>query len=413
METAAAIDFPLDMKGLGEGLLARLDRMREASPIYWSKANQVWIVTGHKEVLNGFYGRLPLSSVRLPDLAIAHLDPAVAARELPNFMALPHTWPINMDGEQHHRVRRLVQKAFGKPVVEAIRPDIQRYVREVLDSVAANTGPIDFVEQVARIIPARMILKVFGFDDTLIGKLQHWSICMNLSGNLNVPLDELRQVEAVIVEMQDMFRPEIARRRAAPSGDFISALVTASDGDDALSDFEIYGMCNITLIAGHDTTVNTMALGMAELARDPDAVTALRASTTSDVDKIMEIQRKAQMSTLMSRIVAEDFEWNGHHLRKGQFVMLCQGAANRDPAVFPQPDHFDFTRSQQPNLAFAPGLHHCIGHLLAKMVLSEFFPAFVRRFDFELVDDELEFASSMAFRGLERLPMRLTERSTN
>ncbi|WP_068076631.1 cytochrome P450 [Novosphingobium lentum] len=233
---------------------------------------------------------------------------------------------------------------------------------------------------------------------------------MNTTGNLNVPLADLIEVDKVIVELRELFTPEFARRRAHPTDDFLSALVTAVDGGDTLSDEEMFGVCTITLIAGHDTTVNTMALGMAELARDPAAIAALRAEPAITVDTVMEIQRKAQMSTFMSRVVAEDFDWNGHALKKGQFVLLCQGAANRDPTVFADPDKFDFARSQQPNMTFAPGLHHCIGHLLAKMVLGEFFPAFIDRFDFALVDDTLDFSPTMAFRGLESLPMRLTER---
>lgn len=411
MQISDNLDVVLDVARLGTDLVARLDALRETDPIFWSEANQAWIVTGHKEVLDGYYGRLPLSSVRLPHFAVAHLDPAAVERELPNFLRIPHTWPINMDGAQHHRVRRLVQKAFGKPVVEALRPDIRRYVAEALDSVAQADGPIDFVEQVARVIPARMVLKVFGLDDTLIARMQRWSLCMNLSGNPGLPLEQLREVEQVICELEEVFRPLIADRRANPTGDFLSALVTAEDGGDRLSDYEVYGMCNITLIAGHDTTVNTMVLGVAALARDAAALAALRAEPEFSVDKVMEIQRMAQMSTLMSRVATEDFTWNGHAIRQGQFVLLCQGAANRDPAVFPEPDRFDFTRSQQQNLVFAPGLHHCIGHLLAKMVLGEFFPAFINRFDFELVDDQLDFAESLAFRGLNAMPVRLRERT--
>ncbi|WP_068076632.1 hypothetical protein [Novosphingobium lentum] len=173
MAVSEALDFALDIKGLGNRLVDRLDSLRDASPIFWSDINAAWLVTGHKEVLDGYYGRLPLSSARLPHLAVSHLDPADCAKFIPNVMAAPKSWLLNMDGPEHHRIRRLIQKAFSKPVVETIRPDIRRYVQETLDHVATIDGPVDFVEQVARTIPARMILKVFGFDDTLITKMQH------------------------------------------------------------------------------------------------------------------------------------------------------------------------------------------------------------------------------------------------
>jgi pimeloyl-[acyl-carrier protein] synthase len=403
------LDFPLDIKGLGNRLLHKLDVMRDASPIFWSEINQAWFVTGHKQVLEGYHGKLPLSSRRLPDFAVMHLSDAERA-QIPNVMEAPKTWLLNMDGDGHHRIRRLVSKAFGKPVVESIRPDVRRYVREALDAVAKIDGPVDFVEQVARIVPARMILKQLGLDDMLIEKMQRWSIDMNTTGNMAVPLADLRRVDKTICEIRDVFIPEIEKRRQNPTDDFLSALVTAVDDGDRLSDAEMQGVLNITLIAGHDTTVNTMTLGVAELARNPDAVALLRAEPAIGLDHIMEIQRKAQMSSFMSRLVAEDFAWEGHAMTKGQFVILFQGAANRDPAAFKNPDAFDWNRDQMPNMTFAPGMHHCIGHLLAKMVLSEFFPELLARFDVEMLDEELDFGPTMAFRGLESLNVRLHPR---
>lgn len=408
--TNDGLDFEFDAQRLGDDVVARLDRLREHQSVFWSELNQAWFVTGHKEVVEGFYGRKPLSSTRLPFVAMAHLDPEVAEREIPNVMAAPRGWLLNMDGDAHRRIRRMVQKAFSKPVVEALRPDVRRYVQETLDRVATSDGSVDFVEEVARVIPARMILKVFGFDDTLIEQMQRWSVHMNLTGNLNVPLEQLKEVDKVICELRDLFEPEFEKRRAQPGDDFLSALVTAVEDGERLTNEEMFGVCVITLIAGHDTTVNTMALGIEKLCHDPQAVEQLRALPAFTVDHVMEIQRKAQMSTLMSRIAAEDFEWNDQQIRKGQFVLLCQGAANRDPDVFAEPDRFDFSREQYSNMSFAPGLHHCIGHILAKMVLGEFFPAFIDRFDFELGDEPVVFSPTLAFRGLERLPMRLTDR---
>jgi cytochrome P450 len=113
---------------------------------------------------------------------------------------------------------------------------------------------------------------------------------------------------------------------------------------------------------------------------------------------------------MMSRVVSEDFDWEGHAMKQGQFVLLFQLAANRDPAVFADPDRFDFERKQLQNMTFGPGVHHCIGHLLAKMVLSEFFPVFLERFDFERLDSKLDFGPTMSFRGLDSLTVRLHER---
>ena len=120
--------------------------------------------------------------------------------------------------------------------------------------------------------------------------------------------------------------------------------------------------------------------------------------------------RYIAMSVFMARVALEDFEWHGHRIRKGQFVMLMIAGANRDPAVFHAPDRLDFTRPQDANMTFAPGLHFCIGHYLAKMQLTEFFPSFLSRFEPEMLDAELDFGPSLAFRGLETLRLRLHPR---
>ena len=201
-----------------------------------------------------------------------------------------------------------------------------------------------------------MILKVCDFDDTLISEMQRWSIDLNTIGNINVPLEQLFKVDGVINELNELFKPKFEEKRKNPTGDFISELVLAVDAGDKLTEEEMLGVCHIVLIAGHDTTVNTMALGVAELARQPEAIDRLRQSDDIDIDAIMEIQRRAQMSTFMSRVVAEDFEWDGNIIKKGQFVLLFQSAANQDPSVFAEPHEFNFERDQGQNLVFAPGM---------------------------------------------------------
>jgi cytochrome P450 len=110
--------------------------------------------------------------------------------------------------------------------------------------------------------------------------------------------------------------------------------------------------------------------------------------------------------------VTEDFFWHGHALKRDDHVYLMIAGANRDPTIFSNPDALDFTRPQDQNMAFGPGIHHCIGHLIAKMQLSEFFPALVDRFDrIEILDDPLNWGTALGFRGLQSLNVRLHQRS--
>jgi pimeloyl-[acyl-carrier protein] synthase len=404
------LDFPLnDIPKLGNDLLARVDALRSVDPIMWSETNQVWMVTGHTEVMEGFGILVPLSSHRLPGAAVAQIPPQDHERLLPLIMNATRNWLLNMDDPEHARLRRLLVRAFSKPIVEGLRPHARGFIKDALDA-AGKKGDIEFVSEVARIIPARTILRQLGLSDNLVPRLHHWSQTINQVGNVNVPLADLLVVEQTLKELREVYHPAFAERRRNLGDDFLSALVTANEAGDKLSVDEMCGTCDIVLIAGHDTTTNTMSLGTAALSQHPEACEYIRQHPENGVNIVMELSRLVSMSTAMGRCVAKDFNWCGHEMKKGQIVILFQGSANRDPRVFPNPDTLDFTRSQDQNMMFAPGPHHCIGHLLAKMQLAEFFPELVRRFDIELLDKRLNFGPTMGFRGLDTLNLRLHPR---
>jgi cytochrome P450 len=409
--TADEVDFVFDVPTLGDRVLGLLDRMRSYDPIFWSEKNQAWMVTGHTEVVQGFQGRLPLSAKRLPQFAMGDIPLSVQREKVPLLLETVGNWLGNMDEPGHQRQKKLIVKAFGKAAVEQARPDVRRYVREALDRAATVEGPFDFVETTGRLIPARFILRLLGLDESLLPKLQHWSLTINSIGGVNLPIETLQEINAVFEEIRFYVWPQLEIRRRNPGKDFISMLVTAQEDGAVLTNEEIFATCTVVLIAGQDTTSHTMALGISALAKDPSATKRLREEPAILADAIMEIQRKVAMSTMMGRTVSEDFEWKGHNLKKGDFVLLFQAAANRDPAVFPNPERIDFDRPQSQNLSFAPGVHHCVGFQLAKMVLSEFFPQFFERFDCEVLDRELKFQPPPMFRTLAELYIRLRPRA--
>jgi pimeloyl-[acyl-carrier protein] synthase len=409
--TAQDVDIEFAKTGeLGNAILGKLAQMRSFDPIYFSEKNGgVWVVTGHEQVVEGFRGNLPLSAVRLPHLVVGAIPEEERMKRVPYLMTSTPDWIVNTDAPQQPRLRRLMMKAFSRQVTELVRPHAKRFIREALDEAAAQ-GDVEFVSAVARKIPGRVILNLLGLPDEMLPKLHHWSIALNAAlGGINMPAEVVEEGERVTLEMREIFLPEIEKRRKSPGEDFISSLVTARDGgDDKLSQEEMLGILYVTLIAGHDTTANTMALGMAALAQHPEARDYIRKHPEKMPDALMELMRYIAMSTMMPRIVSKDFVWYGHHLKKGQFVFLMIAGANRDASAFQNPDALDLARPQDANMTFAPGLHFCIGHLLAKMQLGEFFPEVLRRFEPELLDKRLDFGLSLSFRGVETLNMRLT-----
>jgi pimeloyl-[acyl-carrier protein] synthase len=410
MNTPTSADFDLSsVSTLGNLLLERVDAMREVDPIYWSEKNQAWFVTGHAQAMEGLSGNLPLSACRLPFFAAALVPEEERRARLPYLMSATKHWLLNMDAPEHPRLRRLMTKAFSKPVVEGLRPHVRAFIGETLDD-AGGKEEVEFVSEVARRIPARTILRQLGLSDDLVPRLHHWSIILNTLGNVHVPLDKLIEIENLLLELRGLFMPEIEARRAHPREDFLSALVTANEAGDQLSEEEMLGICYITLIAGHDTTANTIALGTAALAQHPAACQYIRENPQGIGAAVMELSRYVAMSTAQARLVSEDFNWHGHEIKKGQFALIFIAGANRDPTLFANPEQMDFSRRQDANMTFGPGVHHCIGHLLAKMQLGEFFPELVRRFDPEMVEKRLDFATTLGFRGLNTLPIRLRPR---
>jgi len=395
---------------MGNLLLPKLAGLQQEAPLAWSAINRCWIATGHEFVVEGFSGRLPLSAQRHRIIASFFPDSDDRERRIGYLLHIFAQFVINMDPPGQLRLRKLLMKAFSREVAESFRPFVRSLVSHVLGAVDGNRE-IDFIADIARPITARAILHIIGLPDETLPRLEHWAQTINsgLSGNPDLAMIE--RTNGVLEEMRDLFEAEIKRRDGCDLGDFLSHLMSAREGSDSLTRDEVIAQLILILIAGHDTTMNSLALVVARLADKPAERDYIRVHPDRFDACIMELMRVVAMSTSMMRIVTEDFDWHGQQLRKGQFIFLMIAAANRDPAVFPDPERIDFDRPQHGNMTFAPGRHFCIGHWFAKMMLSEALPALLDRYEeWEVLEDRLAFTGSTGFRGPVRLSMRFHPR---
>ncbi|UZW53689.1 cytochrome P450 [Sphingobium sp. JS3065] len=396
---------------MGNDLIPRLNSLREQDPLYWSKTSKCWIATGHSFVVEGLSGKLPLSAKRHQIIESFFPDPVERAQKIGYIVEVFPDFLTNTDPPEQARLRKLLMLAFSKQVAESYRPYVRTVVAEVMDSLADRTT-VDFVGEVARRITAKVILHVMGLPEDHLAQTEHWAQTLNagLSGNPN-PV-AMAAANDAMVEMRDVFEKEIERREGkAPTNDFVSLLLAARDGSDQLTRSELIAQLILVLVAGHDTTLNTMALSVAKLADMPEERTIMRDNPDKFEACIMELMRVVAMSTSMRRVVSEDFEWQGRHLQRGQVIFLMLAAANRDPAVFSRPEQIDFDRNQAGNMTFAPGRHFCIGHWFAKMMMSEALPAFLARYEsWDVLEDDLLFTASVGFRGPVRVNLRLHPR---
>jgi cytochrome P450 len=396
---------------LGNELLVQLNELREAAPVSWNDSMHAWVVTGYKEVSDGFLGKVPLSCVRIHH-AFTHIPKEQQEAHFPRILQAIPTWVLNSDAPRHTRLRLLMMSAFSRKVVETIRPFARKTIDKVLDRAAAK-GEVEFIDEVARAITGRVVMHFLGIPDRYWDDLERWSYSINVAfGTARSNLEILIEAEQALIEMQQVFAEQIEERKRVPTGDFLSELVQARDGEDRLSTEELYGVLLVSLIAGHDTTMNTMGLGTVALVQKPEVRSEILAGKHDLTSMLMELMRYVAMSNAFPRIAAQDFEWHGNEIKAGDTVVMMIAGANRDPRVFPNPENVDFDQhSADKVLSFGAGKHHCIGHFLAKMQLGEFFPELFRRFEVQILDEELVWWPVLSQRGLQHLNVRLVPRA--
>jgi pimeloyl-[acyl-carrier protein] synthase len=411
--TSVAPDVDLSkVAALGESLLTELDRLRESDPIHWSPATGAWLVTRHADIVRAFAGELPLSvnPSRRPTFTV--IPPEEVQNHIPTLLAYLTKWIVSHDPPVHTRMRKLLVKAFNKKVVDSVRPYVQARVAQLLDEQKQNED-LEFVEGIARQLPGGVILKLMGLPQEYLPRLKAWANAFQMGLASSRPeIQWLHAAERAMIEMNEIFRNAIEEHRRSPREDLLTSLIEATEDGQSLSEDEMLASLSLILIAGHDTTHNSMTLGLVALGHSPQSWRYMYEHPDRTLSCVNEIMRLSAMSAAQPRVATEDFEWHDKTIRAGDPLYLMQAAGNRDPRVYAHPDRLDLERDNSQSLVFAPGVHHCVGHLLAKMQLTEFFGALVRRFEgVEFLDPTLDFMPQIIFRGLYKLNVRLKPRA--
>jgi pimeloyl-[acyl-carrier protein] synthase len=372
-------------------------RLRADDPVHHSPLG-FWVLTRYEDVVAA------LRDPRLAKEAIAGFVAARFGRPMPA-MGLSM---LDRDPPDHTRLRGLVNKAFTPRVVEVLRPHIQQIVDGLLDRVAA-AGSMDLIEDFAYPLPVIVICEMLGVPVEDRERFKGWGldIARGLDALL-LPVDsEVSQRNfAARHALADYFRELIAERRAAPRGDMLSALIAAEEAGDTLSEDELLATCILLLVAGHETTVNLIGNGTLALLRHPDQLHRLRenpALIASAVEELLRYDGPVQRTT---RIPNTDVTIGGRTIGKGEMVMLFIGAADRDPAQFPDPDRLDIGRSDNRHIAFGWGIHFCLGAPLARVEAQIAINTLVKRMPkLALATDTPQFRESLTLRGLTTLPV--------
>lgn len=273
------------------------------------------------------------------------------------------------DPPDHTRLRRLFAPAFTPKALTALEPRIGALVDRLLDA-AASRGGMDVVDDFAAAVPIQLIGDMLGVPPDERGPLRAWSLAV-LGALEPVPGDaRLEAGNRAVDEFKEYLRRLITDRRRRPSqepGEILSALIAAEDRGDSLSEVELLHQCIFLLNAGHETTTNLIANAVHSLLEQPGELARLHAEPRLIGSAVEEFLRFQSPNQLGNRSVTSAAEVGGVQLGRGTLVTLGIGAANRDPAQFPDPDRLDLGRAPNRHLAFITGIHACAGMWLARM----------------------------------------------
>ena len=309
---------------------------------------------------------------------------------------------LDLDPPDHTRLRSLISKAFTRRTVADLESHIQRIVDELLDAVA-HQKRFDLIETLAYPLPMIVIAEMLGVPARDMDRFEAWSEDIALVVEPVLRGREIRRARKASDELFEYFEGIIEQRQRDPQGDLISALLAAEEAGDQLTRDEMLGTLVLLLVAGNETTRNLIGNGTLALLKHPDQLQRL-AETPGLLDSaIDELLRYDSPVQLDSRIAREDVVFGGKRIRAGQQVIGVIGAANRDPAVFAEPDALDIERGAKNHLAFGRGIHYCLGSPLAILEGRIAFTTILERFSAMRLVAEPTFRNQIVLRGLEEL----------
>ncbi len=313
---------------------------------------------------------------------------------------------------EHARMRSLISQVFTPRRVASLRPTIEDAVDVLLDRLAeagAGGRPVDFMDQFAFQLPVTVICELVGVSPADRNRFRPLAADLTEALELSADAAGPGAATAAARELAGYFTALIAERRADPRDDLIGALVAArDDADTRLSEEELLANLILLLVAGFETTTNLLGNGLAILFDHPETASALRSGAievAGFIEEVLRYDSPVQLVTRQAR--AENLTVADLPVPSGSALVLLIGAANRDPARYPDPDRFDPSRTDIKPLSFGAGPHICIGNSLARLEAAVAFPQLLARFPTVSAASDMQPSrrDRLVLRGYETLPV--------
>ena len=308
------------------------------------------------------------------------------------------------DEPDHRRLRKLVDTAFKRRDVLAMRGNIETLADSILDGLGDET---DLLSDYARKLPLEVICDLLGLPDEDRGMFSHWtrsSTSVTGAWGLLRAVGPLRKMLAYV-------RGQIEECRRTPRPGLISELVQAEEDGDKLDEDELVSMVFLLLVAGFETTTHLIADSVIALEQNPDQKAWLLADPPGRMERAVEELARftSPVQSTKPRYVAKDIEFFGQPLRRGDIILAMIASANADPAEFDHPERLQLDRFPNPHLVFSSGIHFCLGLQLARVETQSALARLYGRYpDLQIAaPDELPWIERLGIRGVSALPVRL------
>ena len=361
--------------------------LRQNAPV--AEVDGVRLLTRYQDVVEGYRNQL-FSRRRGVELeAAAHPSGGPVDETVQKAHEASFNMMINLDEPDHKRVRQILEIAFKPTRVVMWKQRIEAITDELVDRVAGKVR-FDFRREIAFPLPERVICELMGVPIEDHALWSRWSeTVVDFTNKLDLTAEESAAVLDAHRGFYLYFKELIEKRRDSLSDDLVSVLIRAEGEEGRLTELEMLGSLQMLIEAGHETTANLVCNGMYTLLKHPEQYELLREDpdlAPAAVEEMLRYASPAHRSLL--RVALDDVAMSNGFVPKGCPILMQLNAANRDPAIFEEPESFDIRRKANRHIAFAAGPHFCLGNQLARMEAESIFRAIATRLPrLELVEE--------------------------
>lgn len=312
---------------------------------------------------------------------------------------------LSIEGTDHSRIRRLLQPAFRNKTIAAMRPQFQALANELIDGFA-DRGRVEFVSEFAEPYSARILCQLLGLPEDNWAQVAHWADDLGKSFGIRIR-DDLPRIEAALEGLYGYVEQVVEDRLAHPREDLVTTLVHSTTAEDGTLSRHELGVALVFLaFAGMETTRNQLGLALQTLLAHPDQWRLLGENPDLGSNAVEEVMRVNPTVTWVTREATCDLEFGGLSLRKGEIVQVFTHATGTDARVMTEPA-FDITRTQPaPHLGFGAGVHHCLGHFVARTDMAAALPLLAARMPDAAPDGAGDWLPVSGNTGPIRFPLR-------